>query len=199
MPNLRAITSIINATLQMGSFSTGRFQGGQYNELAQLVMESDKDDSNIIKRPMIVNNNGQGTDVIINDKFPIQVYHRTTSLNYEQGEADDFGDAGTTTIEIAEMIMIIIGDRKRLKVVQEDLAASVISDMPIELQPAQLAPLFLTKGLVDPIDVNTDIEQVYDQEYSGVPYLLKPSNFMLSFRYRITTEYSVECFNLCLT
>jgi hypothetical protein len=199
MPNLSAITSVINSALKANSFSSNRFQAAQYNNIAYLISETTSNASGevTIKRPMAVDNFGEGTDVTIDDTFALQVYHRNLALNYLDDKDNSVGDPGDEIREVADMIMICIGDRAILKVVQEDVAAAIWEDMPRNLTKAQLQSNTLELVVIEPGEVNVNPEEVYNQEYQGVKYQLKPNNFMLSVKYKITTDYRKACFKLC--
>lgn len=197
MPALRQITGYINSALSTSVFSSRVFQSAKYDEIADLVYE--EKDGNKIYRPVIIDNDGELHDMGINDIYSLQVYHRQSGLVFEDRQENDFGNEGNTTTETADMMLIVIGDKGRLNVVEQDVASGIWANVPRTLSKAILQGLQLQALSVEPGEVNLDPMQVYAQEYQGVEFVLKPNDFMISMKYKIVTEYNKNCFNICNT
>ena len=198
MPNLRGITTIINNTLKATCFKTQKFQGGSYSDLAYMVIEEPTQENQLeIRRPAIISNYGECIPVNPDDTYPLVIYHRNTSLLYEDDETQSFGDPGQDIKETADMLLICIGDRKNLQVVQEDVVSAIWANIPRNLTTAQLQALQLEKVIIEPADINVNPIDVWSQEITNVPYPLDPNNFMLSIKYRIITIYNKNCYQFC--
>ncbi len=199
MPALRQIVALINTALQTGNFSTAKFQDATFNNIGYLVSADVQDGENVVRtvRPVVVAEDGECKDLTVDDTTGMQIYHRNTALAYEDKQEDNFGDPGNSTTEVAEMIIICIGDRNRLKIVQEDVGAFIWENIPRELKHADLATLQLQTVSIEPGEVNVNIEDVWNGEYQGVKFDLKPNNFMLSIKYKITSLFSKKCFKIC--
>lgn len=198
MPKLREITAIINASLKAGNFHGRKFQDGKWWEIAYTIgrVEGDKE----TRFPSVIDNAGEGTDVTVNDTYPIQFYHRIVSpLQYPDlavNTDDSFGN-GDQNKEVAEMVLICVGDRSRVGAYTEEICAAICADFPKELTTAQLGVLNLQQCTIENVDTNTIPEEVFNQEYQNVDNPLPPEMFMLSVRYRVTTVYGKNCFSLC--
>ena len=203
MPKIREICEIINNSLKAGQFKSRKFQKGNWQKLAYLVSREEKSGEDFIStnQPAIIDNDGEGIPVGYDDTYPIQFYHRIIaplqypdlSININEG----FGNPATDNKEIAEMVLICMGDRARLGVFTEDICAAICVDIPRELTPTQLSTLGLEEVEIELVDVNTDPETVFAQEYKGIEFALAPENFMVAVKYRITSLYNSECFSLC--
>jgi hypothetical protein len=196
MPNLMGVVTIINAALQASSFSTQKFQGGQWNNIAEFVKESSGENT-IIRRPVVVSDDGSCSNVSVDDSFPLVVYHRTVNLEYSDPEDWDFGDAGMIKREVASMVLIFFADRNRLNVTAENAVAAISMDIPDYLTNAQISALQLMSCRTEVESANINKYEVFEQEYDTVEYGLKPNSIMVSVPYKIISEYSPNCFDLC--
>lgn len=201
MPALDLIaTTIINSALRAGQFASRKFQTGVWHGLAHLLpkIEIHQEVETKTVQPAVVYNSGESTDVTYNDTYPITFYHRLYSPSiYEDDLNENYGDPGNFVKETADMVMVVIGDRNKLQVLQEDVGAAIWASIPREITQAQAAAFGLMSGLIIPGEVNNESEDVFNQEFKGVEYNLAPQNFMISVRYKIITVYSDSCFNLC--
>jgi hypothetical protein len=196
MPRLNGIISVINSEIS-SALNIEKFQGGVlYNQIAELVPEIDRDSTRTTK-PAIIDHYGEGTSVIIDDTLPFQIYHRLLSINNVSIPGDNFGDAGQTIEETANMVMIVISDRGKILMQGYDFLAGICVNMPQALSSAQNATLDLLSCIIEIEGTNTNIEEVYNQEYSVSNYGLKPNSIMYSVSYKIITTFSKECFPLC--
>lgn len=202
MPKIREITTIINNALKAGNFSSRPFQTGVWATLATITsrVEGVKDNEVIVKRPAVFNLQGEGTDVSPDDTAPIQFYHRLLSpLQYPDlsKDNDSFGNPNHDNREIAEMVLICIGDSGKLKVFAEDVCAAICADIPKELAQTDKTALNLETCAITINDTNTNTEQVFTGEFTGVDFILPESMFMIAVRYTITTMFSKTCLTLC--
>ncbi len=200
MPKLREIIAIENASLKAGNFNGRKFQDGLWLGLAYLIDREEKGGEDFIttRRPVIVNNNGEGTDVSYNDTYPIQFYHRLVApLQYLPMNNEGFGNPNSSNTEIAEMMLICMGDRSKVGAYNEEICAAIVSDMVRELNEAQLTPLILQSATIEVVETNTNSLEVFNQEFQNVDFPFAPENFMIAIKYRITTMYGKNCFSLC--
>lgn len=202
MPKIREICSLTNTALQQGNFKTRPFQDGKWYGLAYVVArnEGDGEQEQTVKRPAIVDTDGEGVAVDFSDTYPIQFYHRILQpIQYPDMSTDDdsFGDPAKDNKEIVEMALICVGSRKRTRANAEDIAAAIVADMPRELTSVQLQTLQLENANIEIIEVETNPDTVFEQECQGIDAALSPEDFMISVRYRLTTIYGKYCFSLC--
>jgi hypothetical protein len=192
MPKLSQIITIINHQLETNVLNTSRFQGGKYYEIAETVKDGE------IYYPVIIDNDGECQNVVFDDNYPLQIYHKIMSLNYEVVPADNYGDEVQTIQETAQMSLVLITDRGKLQMTGEDLIALITVNIPGTLLQADLNYLNLYSALMFASgEAIIDNETVYNREYNLKEYLLKPNSIMYSLSYTIVTEFSKKCYSNC--
>lgn len=196
MPNLNGVIAIINTAIG-GVLNVEKFQGGElYNQLVELVPEISREGRTT--KPGMVNNYGEVTSVVIDDTLPYQIYHRLTSLNeVSVPEEDSFGDEGDFIEETANMVLILISDRNKILMRGEDLLSLISVNIPKKLNSTQNTALNFIGCEINIESANTNMEEVYQGEYSVASYGLKPNSIMYAINYKIITTFGKECFQLC--
>ena len=196
MPKLTNITTVINEALEANVFNTSRFAGGKYYTIAELVKEKSKD--NDISRPCVLDNDGEGTPVSIDDTWPLQIYHRVINLDYEPQTIENYGDPTNYIKEIATMALVFMSDRFRTEMRGEELMALIAANIPATLTQTTLTSLGLnTVQIYANGQAIIDNETVYNREYNLPHYSLKLNSIMYSLNYTIETVYSKKCFTAC--
>jgi len=194
MPALSQIVTLINTSLKTQPFTGMKYQRSMWSALA----DAQKTTSDESTRPVIIDNTGQETDLSIDDKYNLQVYHCIEGLRYGiANEKADYGDPGTVMEENAEMEMIFYGDRVNINLRPEDIIAGAMLWFPKELTPAQATTLSLTSVIIETSHVDTDSMKVFATQYHGKEYRLKPSQFMCSIKYRIISTFNKSCYQIC--
>jgi len=188
MPYLKEIVDIINVEERASTLADKRFQKASINSIAHLLPRED------VTIPAIVDNDGECTDLSIDDVKAFMIYHRVIDLKYDK--TDDFGD-NQITQETANMIMVVYGDRNILQITKEQLVAGVEAGFPQELTKAQKQLYNLRSCEIKTGDVNLDSVLVFRGEYAGVEYNLKPNSILFSIPYTIVSEYDRSCIDIC--
>lgn len=196
MPKLQEIVELLNVGIQT-AFTSNRFQSGSFDSIAELIVTPATTDEGESKRPAIVEDDGECTDMVITDTKPFQLYHLLDNLVYSDPEDETFGDLGTVLQEKASMQIVFLGDRGILKVFAEDIAATINLFLPRKLTHAQLQTLGLQSCIITLGEVNTDNEEVFSSQYPGAEYGFKPNTISGIISYDITTTYKKDCFTLC--
>ncbi len=194
MPGLNQICRIINQSLQEGYFSNRRFNPTRFNGIAD-PLRTVSDDEKEVTTPTIIDNNGEGKEIVYNDQFSAQCYHRLISPVYSMPDPE-YGKAGTTMQETANMKMIFMGDRSQMKQRQEEIIAAVIFDFPKEFVSAQFTPLGLTSCVIEMGDVEANMFDVFISEWNGREYDLTTSSILFAVNYKIINTYN-KCFEIC--
>lgn len=198
MPRIDQICQIINTSLKQNVLNTSRFQGGRYYSVADLIKTVDKDKNNETWYPALIDDQGEGQSVVVNDNYPLQIYHRILNLNNELIDIENFGDENQKLKETAQMTMIIISDRNIIQMRGEDLIALIAVNIPGKLQKSDLQ--FLNLNSVDMFangEAIIDNEIVYKREYNTGEYLLKSNSVMYSLAYTIISIFDKKCFPNC--
>jgi hypothetical protein len=195
MPNLNSIVSIINTSLATTQFSSRSFQAGKYYTISDEVKTASADNDNKIE-PMMVENNGECTKLVYDDKFSMIIFHTLDEVSYEIAKPN-FGEPGTFVREIANMQLVFAGSSKRLNVRREEIAAAIAIGMPYQLSQAQLTPLNLNYGIIEPGDVELDPYKNWSSLWQGMKSFVKPETILIVQKYKIVTEYGKSCWSLC--
>tara|TARA_Y100000310_G_C20431831_1_gene691850 strand:+ start:83 stop:655 length:573 start_codon:yes stop_codon:yes gene_type:complete len=183
------IVTQINTDLKSGQFDSKKFQKGRFSGIAELIGRKTE------TVPAIIDNNGNETVLVINDIYPFEVYHRHTGSNVQEVEGN-FGDL-VYRQETAQMLMVVIGDRKRLKMTKEEIISGILLGMPLELGSA-----FLTANSLDNVniilgDFNLSKEDAWNAEYSTETVKLKPETIFFTLSYNIETRAKIDCIDIC--
>ena len=183
------IVTQINTDLKSGQFDSKKFQKGRFSGIAELLGRKTE------TVPAIIDNNGNETVLVINDIYPFEVYHRHTGSNVQEVEGN-FGDL-VYRQETAQMLMVVIGDRKRLKMTKEEIISGILLGMPLELGSA-----FLTANSLDNVniilgDFNLSKEDAWNAEYSTETVKLKPETIFFTLSYNIETRAKIDCIDIC--
>ena len=198
MSELKNIVDYINTVLKSGSFKGKPFQKGSFNGVAELVKKTDSDEKKRYTIPIVSNEKGDGgNEVIINDKFPFQLYHRCTDVDVEEAENEDtFGDGEEKKV-IFEMVLIIFADRFVTEIDVEDYITALMLDFPRTIKAILVNGSQFLKCEIDFTDTNKNTQEVLTQEYGRDDLDIRQSYIGLSFGYQIELTYRKGCFTLC--
>lgn len=189
------IVAQINIDLKTVQFASKRFQKGRFSGIAELIVKVDGEQRQTV--PAIIDNNGQETILIINDKFPFELYHRHISSTVETVDEDEqFGDL-VLRQETAQMVMVVLGNRKELKLTKEELITGIMLGMPLEFGQGFLTANSLDNASIIPGTQNLDKEAAWTAEYNTENVKLKPETIFFTFEYEIQTRVNVGCVVIC--
>lgn len=194
MPNQNAICNMINAYFQANSFSTMKFQSGDWNGIAEQVRTAEETGENIT--PAVLDLEGEGKNMMFDDTYPFRAYHRMLSVNYSDDETE-YGNPGTTMREISEMKLVFIGSRFKMGTRPENVIAALEMDFPKEFKPIDISPLGLNKCVIEMGDVIYDPYAIWNEEFSGNDFSLPTDIIAISLRYRLHILFEKCCFNFC--
>ena len=183
------IVAQINTDLKGGQFDSKKFQKGRFSGIAELVGRKEE------TVPAIIDNNGNETILVINDIYPFEVYHRHTGSTVQEVE-ENFGDL-VYRQETAQMIMVVIGDRKRLKMTKEEIITGILLGMPLELGSTFLNTNSLDNANIIPGDFNLSKVDAWNGEYNTELVKLKPETIFFTLTYNIETRAKVDCIDIC--
>jgi hypothetical protein len=196
MAKEHSIVDYINTRLQAAQFSAKRFQQGDFKGVAELYNTGEGEDNASETKPGVSDNSGEVSYVGIDDTYPFQIYHRVIEPSAEWNIEQEFGDAKAIK-ETTNMLMVVIGDRNRLKLTAEDIKTGIVAALPLELPESELITLGLKSAIILPGSFNWNRESVYNEEFNLKENMLKTSTIIFSFSYQIETEYDQTCFTLC--
>lgn len=187
------IVAQINTGLKAVQFKAKTFQKGRFSGIAELITKVDGDHRQTM--PGLVDNNGTVTNLSINDRYPFELYHRHTGSTFTEPE-DNFGDFMLRG-ETANMLMVVAGDRKRLKLTSEEIITGISLGLSLELGSAFLITNLLDSAFITPGEVNLDKEDIWNAEYNTSEVRVKPETILLTIAYAIETKTKFDCINIC--
>ncbi len=190
---LHQIIAQINTDLIANQFSAKKFQKGRFSGIAELVTSVDDDQRQTV--PAIVANDGDTEILTIDDIYPFELYHRHITSNITEPE-DDFGDR-IMRVEIADMLMLVMGDMKRLELNKEDITSGITLGMPLEFGSAFLEANSLESAIIIPGTFTYNREELWNAEYNTEKVMLKTNTIFMSLAYQVVTEAKVTCIEIC--
>ena len=112
------ISEVISALNEYLTFP----EGSKIYGLAQSVVREKSEGRELL--PCIVDNNGEGKDVSIDNTLPIIIYHKSNSIQVRKGNKG-MGDAGADTINTYSNVMIVYLDRKKTGLTPDDILLQI--------------------------------------------------------------------------
>lgn len=194
MAKLHQIVAEINTRLTRanGQFDSKRFQKGRVSGIAELITSVDNDQRQTV--PAIIDNTGDETKLTIDDSFPFELYHRHLSSSMTEVE-DDFGDRQIRE-ETANMLLVVMGDRNRLKFNKEEIITGITLGMPEELGQTFLKANSLVGVNIIQGEFNLNKEDVWASEFN-TEVMIKPSDIFFSLNYQVVTRTWTTCIEIC--
>lgn len=197
MSDIKVTVLRINTLLKAGCFKGKPFQQGSFNGVAELIKKTKEEDDDEYTIPVVMDADGNdGTETIINDKFPFQLYHRVLEVGGAEAEIEDtFGDGDNKSV-IFEMALIIFADRFDTELDADDYITSLLLDIPRTIKATDVTGSQFSKCEITFNETITDASAVLTQEYLNSEGL-KQSYIALSFGYEVKFTYTKGCFVLC--
>lgn len=187
------ITAEINAALIAAQFGSKKFQKGRFNGIAELITSIDGEQRQTV--PAIINDDGSTTILTIDDICPFELYHRHLNSTITEPEMD-FGDR-IIREETADMIMMIMGDMRRLKLNKEDITSGITLGMPLEFGSAFLTANSLESAIIIPGLFSYNREELWNAEYNTEKVELKTNTIFMSFLYQVVSQAKTTCIEIC--
>lgn len=195
----KEIVDKINAEVKAALDINPVYQQGKYYSICRLVPRETENGQKLIAA--LVASDGEGTpdSGLIDDTFPLCIYHRClgyTFSSFNEAQRDSFGKKPMVK-SIANMIMIVFGDGKRLGVEQERLLSNVVASMPSQFNKTFLESITgLHAVTIVPTSENNDSIQVYKNE-GEQKYFLQTNMLLFSLSYQIFAEFDKSCYDIC--
>lgn len=190
MPKLAEIVTLVDDALKASQFGTKRFQKGRWSGIAELIRTSE--DETI---PCSVDNNGDAVKLGLDDTYPFEVYHRMLDGDFERSE-DDFG-SNAVRRETTDMVIIMMGDRNRLELTNEQIISGLALGFPFSLTATEVSALSLQSADFTIQGFDRDREFVWAREFKTKKAVLKTNTLLVSLRYQVVTEVFENCIGIC--
>ena len=196
MSKLHQIVAQINTNLTEsgGQFDSKRFQKGRFSGIAELITKLDNEQRQTM--PTVIDNTGNDTTLAMDDSYPFELYHRhLSSTMTEIEDEDDWGDLQARE-ETANMLLVVMGDRQRLKLNKEDIITGITLGMPNELGQAFLTTNSLVGVEIIQGEFNLNKEEVWLSEFN-TEVMIKPADIFFSLNYQVVTKTWTTCIEIC--
>jgi len=189
------IVTQINADLITNQFSSKKFQKGRFSGIAELITKKDGNQRQSV--PVVINNAGDVTNLVIDDKYPFELYHRHIGSTVDPvDDSEQYGDR-VIRQETAQMLLVVMGNRRRLDLTREELITGIMLGMPLELGSTFLTTNSLDNANIIPGDFNLDGEEAWNTEYNTTDVMLKPETIFFTMTYGIESRVKVGCIDVC--
>lgn len=194
MSSLNSITKIINDSLKAKPFSDKRFQKVAAFGVSKLLPYKKGDLMEYI--PTELNDNGEGIKLVPDDKNPIQIYHKVNGITYSL-QKQQFGNTNDYMVRVANMSMIVFGQRNLIKLNEDMLDLYILSGLPSKLTKEQLTELKLNDCTITSSTTDFNSVALWSREYNSKQYYLKPEHLFFEVKYQIECKLKKSCVNTC--
>lgn len=177
----------MDEAIRAKSLTDKRFQIAKFAGLCWLTPGRTVEGSAMVFIPAKVTTVGECEFIVPDDNFNIITYHRLLQSSHTR-EANAFGDRGSNI----DAVLTVIGFTSKLRLTADELEALFLAGFPKKVEIPQL-----TKVFTEPVSSNFDSTSIFNTEFRGEKYFLKPETIMFQIRYRIGTEYNPDCFEIC--
>ncbi len=183
---IETVISILNREL---ADLFGKFPGVKIYGLTQPMTRKQGTVTTVI--PALVDAEGEGKWVGVDDTAPLIIYHKTLSpLSVVQRPNSGYGDS-TESVNLYNIALIAFFDRSKIKLTADEVQRFIQVRIPERIKLENFKSIrLLFQG------INMNGQQVYQTEYPG--QLIKPQNSMLQISYQVEARFSKACFADCI-
>lgn len=196
MANLNAITQIINDKLKATTLSDKRFQKVSAFNIAKALPVKKADAIEYI--PVELCDNGEGKDIVPDDRYPVMIYHKMNSVAYAF-QREQYGNGNDSVVRTAQMSMIVFAQRNLVKLSEDMMELQIVAGIPSKLTKQQLIDLKLNDCTISLTTTDFNSVAISNREYNTKKYYLKPSHIFFEMRYTIECRMKRACINTCTT
>jgi len=169
---------------------SGIFQGLKTYGLAQTAYRQSGDQQE--RFPQVVDLDGEGKYVGIDDTESVIVYHRITGLTTGRTNRQGYGDGHSDLINTYQMAMVVFHDQKKTKMFPEELFLFLQANFPEEIKSDPYKNIFIRTTTV-----NLNSQQIFSAEYAGTTFFLPAEKSLFQINYTIESTFKKDCFAKC--
>lgn len=166
------------------------FEGKIYG-LAQSVIRIIGNEAEII--PALVDYEGEGKYVGLDDTYPVIIYHKLNSLKTENAKYKGYGDDNADQVNTYDNSLIVYYDRKKLKKLPDEMYLKIQISVQENLK---IDPFKTVSIKFNNVILNS--AQVFANEYRGTAYKLAPEKNLIAINYTVESTFKKGCFDKCL-
>lgn len=186
MSNLKFISAINEQISPL----LAAFTGARLNRLAQSIVRGRG--ANIELLPALVDMDGEGTYIGMDDTSPITIYHKANSITMTEKPNSGYGNSKALKINTYANSMIVFLDRKATKMMPDELILLLQANLADEIK---LKPYQTIQFRFQNIILNS--QQVFASEYQNTEYKIPPQFSLLAINYQIESTFDKSCFATC--
>lgn len=196
MPYSSEIVNMIDAAILETALTDARFDSRQFAGLTQQAVFRMGD--KVIILPATITTMGEMAQVTPDDNYNIQTYHRIVSNVYGELDASEqYGDNNNAQASRMECIMTVIGFTKKLNLTVDQIEALFVAGFPNMVPKAFVQSLQMNRITVQILSSNFNSYEIFNNEFRGESYFLKPESVMFQIRYRVESIFTKGCFQIC--
>lgn len=170
---------------------------GIAEQILDTELDGPEDNASWIEKryPAVIDNHGEAKMIDISDSYPLTIFHRVDNIQNIVSRTG-FGDSAGDCNEVANMRMLIIGFRNKVKLSGHNLEALIKDSMSemITVKDGYSTPM--QKSLIRNGTSSFDKLNIIGREYSKIE--LDLSNLIvIEHSYKIESTWKKGCFNKC--
>lgn len=190
------IINAIDTAIVVGSLIDSRFQNRAFAGLCFLTPAKIKDGTQAVLVPAKVTTVGECSFIVPDDNFNLISYHRLISNVYSPAPSQ-FGDGTDYQNCTTDVLLTVIGFTNKLRLTADQIEALFIAGFPNTFTTAFKASIQLKELTAQVLSSSFDSNAIFNQEYRGEQYFLKPETIIFQIRYRIEAIFKKGCFDIC--
>lgn len=187
MAYLGEIVDTINEALKakLTAFPLSRYNGLSY-------MVTRKKGTSFEYLPAQISNSGDARLITFDDVRELEIYHRVANSTYTVTGVATYGDGHDAFKHNYDIDLIVMADRRKVQVEPDVLEAAIASNIPSKTTIEGVRGITILA-----ISANHNSRSLFNQEFQGADYYLKPEHIFFSIRYRVEIQYQKGCLSLC--
>ncbi len=197
MARLKEIVQFINNEIEAKALKDKRFGGSQLSGIAVLTEFKKNAGGQPAMQPWVMNNEPEGMYVGIDDIHPVQVYHKHYGSVPNTPEAkENFGDKNNVITKKYNMGLIVMGQRKKIKLSPEQLETLIEAGFPDSLN-AQLRNDFkLNSCMISISGTDHNSNALLKREYGQPDKKYDHQTILFEMKYLIECSYKRSCIDI---
>lgn len=193
MAFLKTIVQFINTQLNTALLSDAKYSNKSIIEIAQSLPRDAEKGLQLL--PSYVDNNGEAVYVGPDDDFDYIGYHRVNNWTpAKSATLKAFGDAKSVDVNLVRMSYVVFGRRDKLQLSNDELAFYLQMAFPEALDKSLITSLQLKACNINITDIILNDLQVFQEEFQGIEFFLKPEQFLFKINYTIESAFLKKCF-----
>lgn len=165
-------------------------QGGKIYGLAQSMIRVKSD--GLESLPAIVDNDGEGKYIGIDNTLPFIIYHKNNSITTRQVAKAGYGDESGDTVNTYSNTMVVYMNRKKLKIQPDQMFLNLQGSFPDSITHQGFKNIVI---LIQNVILNS--QQVWASEYQNTDFRLQPDSNLFAINYTIESTFKKGCFDTC--